>query len=141
MPVKLQKNLSISLLTLRLGIFLVFFMWGLDKIIATDHAVKVFSGFYGLNLSPTMMVMLGLLQMVFLVAFVLGIWRDKTYLAILVLHFASTLSSFAKYLDPMNNLLFFAAWPMLAACLALYLLRDYDTITFGFKAKAQTVPS
>ena len=27
-----------------------------------------------------------------------------------------------------GNLLFFAAWPMLAACLALYLLRDYDRL-------------
>jgi putative oxidoreductase len=27
-----------------------------------------------------------------------------------------------------DNLLFFAAWPMLAACIALYLLRDQDTL-------------
>ena len=27
-----------------------------------------------------------------------------------------------------DNLLFFAAWPMLAACFALYLLRDLDTL-------------
>jgi hypothetical protein len=26
-----------------------------------------------------------------------------------------------------NNLLFFAAWPMLAGCLTLHLLREYDT--------------
>ena len=141
MPMQLQKNLSISLLTLRLGIFLVFFMWGLDKIIATEHAVNVFSGFYGINLSPSVMIALGLLQMVFLFAFLLGLWRNKTYLAILVLHLVSTLSSFAKYLDPMNNLLFFAAWPMLAACLALYLLRDYDTISLGNTTKTQAVAS
>jgi hypothetical protein len=29
--------------------------------------------------------------------------------------------------DAFNNLLFFAAWPMLAACIALYMLRDLDT--------------
>lgn len=27
-----------------------------------------------------------------------------------------------------DNLLFFAAWPMLAACFSLYLLRDQDTL-------------
>lgn len=30
-------------------------------------------------------------------------------------------------LDPFSHLLFFAAWPMLATCIALYLLRDLDT--------------
>lgn len=42
---------------------------------------------------------------------------------VLLLHGISTLSSYRQYLDPFNNLLFFAAWPMLAACFALYLLR------------------
>jgi hypothetical protein len=34
-----------------------------------------------------------------------------------------------QYLNPWepNNLLFFAAWPMLAACFSLYLLRELDT--------------
>jgi putative oxidoreductase len=42
----------------------------------------------------------------------------------------STLASFGKYVAPFepHNLLFFAAWPMLAACIALYLLRDSDTL-------------
>ena len=36
------------------------------------------------------------------------------------------------YLEPFDHLLFFAAWPMLAACFALYLLRDDDTLcVFG----------
>ncbi|MGF1703430.1 hypothetical protein L4D09_24365 [Photobacterium makurazakiensis] len=126
---KLKSNLSISLLVLRIGIFIVFLFWGLDKIVLTEHAIKVFSGFYGLNISPGVMISLGIGQILFLIAFVLGLWRNKTYLAILVLHLVSTLSAFGKYLDPFNNLLFFAAWPMLAACLALYLLRDYDTYT------------
>lgn len=46
----------------------------------------------------------------------------------LLLHAVSTFSSFPQYLDPFKNLLFFAAWPMLAACIALYLLRDLDTM-------------
>jgi hypothetical protein len=46
---------------------------------------------------------------------------------VFVLHGISTLSSYRQYLDPFDNLLFFAAWPMLAACFALYSLRDLDT--------------
>jgi hypothetical protein len=40
----------------------------------------------------------------------------------------STLASFSKYLNPAEGRLYFAAWPMLAACFALYLLRDSDTM-------------
>ena len=43
------------------------------------------------------------------------------------MHAGSTFSAYAQYYDVFNNLLFFAAWPMLAACAALYLLRDADT--------------
>ena len=48
----------------------------------------------------------------------------------LLFHSISTLSSYKQYFAPFEgpNLLFFAAWPMLAACLALYLLRDLDTM-------------
>lgn len=32
------------------------------------------------------------------------------------------------YVDAFDNLLFFAAWPIPAACIALPLLRQFDTI-------------
>jgi putative oxidoreductase len=69
-----------------------------------------------------------------ILAFVVGVFKRYTYGAVLVLHAISTLASFGKYVAPFegNNLLFFAAWPMLAACFTLYTLRDADTLwTFG----------
>ena len=51
------------------------------------------------------------------------------------MHTVSTLSSWRQYLDPFDNLLFFAAWPMLAACIALYLLRDHDNLLSINKGK------
>ncbi|MEQ8801928.1 MAG: hypothetical protein RLP45_07815, partial [Haliea sp.] len=59
--------------------------------------------------------------------FVAGFMKRFSYGMILLLHTISTLSSWQQYLDAFNNLLFFAAWPMLAACIALYMLRDLDT--------------
>jgi len=44
------------------------------------------------------------------------------------MHGISTLSSWPRYIAAFDNLLFFAAWPMLAACVALFLLRDSDTL-------------
>jgi putative oxidoreductase len=123
----LLNRLKISLFVTRMGIFLVFLMWALDKVVNPGHGLRVFEMFYGLNVTSQMMVTLGYLQLVFVLVFGLGLWKKWVYLAILVLHSGSTLSSFSLYLDPFNNLLFFAAWPMLAACLFLYLLKDYDT--------------
>ena len=123
----LQTKLATSLLLLRIGIFIVFLFWGLDKILVPEHAVKVLSGFYGIDMSVNAMMALGVAQLGFLGAFVVGMWKKFTYGAVLVLHAGSTFSSFAKYMDPFNNLLFFASWPMLAACITIFLLRDYDT--------------
>ncbi|CAH1520751.1 conserved membrane hypothetical protein [Vibrio owensii] len=135
---KLQRQLGLGLLALRLSIALVFIMWALDKVLVPEHAMKVFSGFYGLDISSGFSVALGIAQLVFIGVFVAGLWKNLTYLAILVLHAGSTFSSFAKYLDPFNNLLFFAAWPMLAACFALYLLRDHDIYVLRKQPQAVT---
>ncbi|MGR5109201.1 hypothetical protein [Vibrio jasicida] len=135
---KLQRQLGLGLLALRLSIALVFIMWALDKVLVPEHAMKVFSGFYGLDISSGFSVALGIAQLVFIGIFVAGLWKNLTYLAILVLHAGSTFSSFAKYLDPFNNLLFFAAWPMLAACFALYLLREHDIYVLKKQPQAVT---
>lgn len=135
---KLQRQLGLGLLALRLSIALVFIMWALDKVLVPEHAMKVFSGFYGIDISSGFSVALGIAQLVFIGIFVAGLWKNLTYLAILVLHAGSTFSSFAKYLDPFNNLLFFAAWPMLAACFALYLLRDHDIYVLRKQTQAVT---
>ncbi|AQM67022.1 hypothetical protein Vca1114GL_00499 [Vibrio campbellii] len=136
---KVQQQLGIALLALRLSIALVFIMWALDKVLVPEHAMKVFSGFYGLDISSGFSVALGIAQLVFIGVFLAGLWKNLTYLAILVLHSGSTFSSFAKYLDPFNNLLFFAAWPMLAACFALYLLREHDIYVLRKQPQAVSV--
>jgi hypothetical protein len=56
-----------------------------------------------------------------------GVWQNFYGVPGLIFHAISTLASYRQYLAPFDNLLFFAAWPMLAACFTLYLLRDLDT--------------
>jgi hypothetical protein len=118
-----------SLLLLRLGIFVVMFMWTLDKLINPEHAGAVFANFYGIEGSGAAYLMvIGLLELVVVLAFVAGAFRTVTYGLVLAMHTVSTLSSYAQYFDAFNNLLFFAAWPMLAACVVLFWLRDHDTL-------------
>ena len=123
------RHLQLSLLLLRLSIFLVMFVWTLDKFVNPAHSGRVFEHFYGIGgLSPTVFMVMGVLQLLLVIAFVLGVQKRLTYGLVMLLHAGSTLSSWAQYLDAFNNLLFFAAWPMFAACIALYLLRDHDQL-------------
>ena len=124
-----DKRLQVSLLFLRLSVFLVMFMWTLDKFINPGHAAKVYASFYYIaGLESTVMYAIGGLEMILLLLFLAGYKKFYTYGAVLLLHSVSTLSSFKQYLAPFEGpaLLFFAAWPMLAACFALFLLRDRD---------------
>ena len=124
----LQHKLQWSLFALRLGVFVVMFVWTLDKFINPAHSAKIFQHFYGVEgMGETIMYLLGALQLMLVLTFLVGVKKRITYGLVFLLHAISTLSSYAKYIDAFNNLLFFAAWPMLAACFALYLLRDEDT--------------
>lgn len=126
-----DHRLKTSLLLLRLGVFVVFFMWTIDKFINPEHAAAVFEKFYFFEgLSKGLAYGIGAIQSVIIFSFVLGFKKRISYGIMLIMHFGSTFLSYEKYLDPWTfpNLLFFAAWPMLAAITALYLLRDQDTL-------------
>ena len=126
-----SDRLGLSLLLLRIGVFIVMLVWTLDKFINPGHAATVYEKFYLLGgLGKEIMYGVGVIELVILAGFILGAWKRVTYGAVLVFHTISTLSSYKQYLAPYDgpNILFFAAWPMLAACIALYLLRDRDVL-------------
>jgi putative oxidoreductase len=122
-----QDHLKLSLFLLRLGVFIVMFAWTLDKFIDPAHAVRVYENFYMISgLGNQIMFVIGAIEMLIILAFLAGLWKRYSYGFIMLIHGVSTFSSWEKYTIDIN-LLFFAAWPMLAACIALYLLRDQDT--------------
>lgn len=121
-------KIRLSLLLLRLGVFLVIMMWTLDKFVDPGHAVGIFEKFYSVpGVGHGLVYALAIIEMVLLVLFVAGVKKTITYGLVLLIHAGSTLSAFSLYFSPWDHLLFFAAWPMLAACVALFLLRDIDT--------------
>jgi putative oxidoreductase len=124
-------RLPVALLTMRLSIFLVMFMWTVDKFVNPGHATRIFEYFYFIpGVESTFIYGLAVAEMLLLAVFLLGVQKRWSYGLVLLLHSVSTFSSFRQYLDPFegSHLLFFAAWPMWAACVALYLLRDQDTL-------------
>lgn len=127
-----SKSISLSLLLIRSGIAVVFLMWTIDKFVNPAHAAAVFKKFYMIpSLSQFAAYAVGGLQLAVVLAFLVGFLRTWTYGIVLALHAVSTFSSWSQYLDPWTypNLLFFAAIPMLSACVALWLMRELDTYT------------
>jgi putative oxidoreductase len=126
-----RNRVGVALLVLRLTVFVVMLIWTIDKFVRPEHAASVYEHFYFLRgLGPTLMYAIGAAEIVVLIGFVIGFAPQVTYGLALLFHAVSTFSSFRQYLHPYEglNILFFAAWPMLGACFALYYLRDLDTL-------------
>jgi len=132
-----QNRLPISLLLLRVSVFIVMLVWTLDKFIRPGHAAGIFSSYYHLGgFNTTVMYAIGIIELIIIVAFLLGLYKRITYGAVFIFHLISTVATWKAYLTPFTNvhLLFFAGIPMLAGCFALYLLREQDTLmVFGKK--------
>ena len=126
-----RDRIATALLALRLGVFIVMLIWTLDKFVNPGHAAAVFEKFHGLaGVGSAILIAVGSPSCCsswpsWLAIASAYLWRRAGAARIL------TLSSYRQYLQPFDNLLFVAAWPMLAARFAFYLLRDLDTrLTF-----------
>lgn len=123
----ITRRLSLSLLLLRLSLGLVMMVWAFDKILNPGHGAAVLESFYGLPGTGEQAIrMIGTAQALIVLGFLLGVAKTWTYGAVLFMHAVTTLVSFSAYLEPLKNILFFSAWPMLAGLVTLFLLREED---------------
>ena len=126
-----NKDLARALLFLRVGIAAVFLIWAIDKLYRPEHAALVFEHFYFIKgLSVKVSIFIGVAQAILTIAFLVGFKKKLTYGSVFILHLISTVASYKQYLSPLDgvNILFFTSLPMLAACYALYVLREHDTL-------------
>jgi len=129
MPQDIAGRLSLSLLLLRLSLGLVMMVWAFDKMLNPGHGGAVLESFYGLGgVGEQVIRGIGLVQGLIVLGFLLGIAKTWTYGAVLLMHAVTTFVSWSAYLDPLKNILFFSAWPMLAGLVTLFLLRSEDRI-------------
>lgn len=129
-----ENRLAIVLFLLRISVFGVMLLWTIDKFVNPAHGAAVYAHFYFIDgIETQVMQAIGAAELLILLGFLLGLFKTVTYGAVLLFHAVSTLSTWQIYLQPFaeSHLLFFAAWPMLAACVALFLLREADTL-FSF---------
>ena len=120
----------LPLLIIRLSVAAFFLVWSLEKIFFPEKQQGVFEAFYGGAQPVGVIVTLGVVQTLVVLAFAAGALRTWTYGALLAMHAVSTASTLGRLIDPYEGLnhLFWAAVPTLAALLALFLLRRYDTL-------------
>ena len=124
----LEIKLSYVLFMLRVGVFFYLLVWALDKLIRPSHGQMVFKNYYHLpELSLRMVNMIGIVELLILFAFVVGYKQSMTYAAIIIIH---GLATFVYFLNPWiwSQLAFYASWPVLAVCISLYILREYDVL-------------
>lgn len=125
-----DRDLGVSLAVLRLATAGFLLIWACDKIFNSNAALATFSKYYmGLS-GETVLIGLGIAQFVLVVAFALGLLKTFTYGAVTLMHAVSTFASYGRYMDPLArpNILFWAAVPVLAGMIALYILRHRDRL-------------
>ena len=125
-----QARLELSLFLLRLGVFIVMIAWAQDKIFSPDYAARVYEEFFFIGgLGNTVMMIIGAIEIIIILAFLVGLWKRFTYGFVMLVHAVSTVAGWEKYTTDIGatySQLYFAAWPMLAICITLYVLRDLD---------------
>ena len=134
-------NLELSLLIMRLATAAFLLVWAIDKILNQGHAQNVFKTFYFVTPSPLVLTTLGMVQTLIVLAFAAGFARFWAYGAVLLMHAVSTLSTYGRLANPWGagaQLLFWAAVPVLAALIALFLLREQDRLLSIDAARAKS---
>ncbi len=143
-PARVER-VALGILRVSLALFLL--LWGLEKFVIPDVTVRIWSTFYGMTIAQALVPLLGALESGLAIAIGLGLWRRWSYGLGLVLHAVSVLASWRQLIDPWGlrsggspNHLFLAGVPVLAAFVALYLLRERDTWTLDVW-RNRTTPS
>lgn len=125
-----ERKLAVSLAILRLSTGVFFLFWATQKVLVPDIGRRVFERFYFSSPSDEMLLLFGIAQAVVVLAFMAGLFRMWTYGALLLMHLGSVLSTVPQLADPFTppNLLFWAGVPVVGLLIALFLLRDRDTL-------------
>ena len=74
-----DKKLHLSLLFLRLSIFLVMFVWTIDKFVNPAHAAMVYQNFYYIEgLESVAIYLIGAIEIIILLLFLSGYKKKYT---------------------------------------------------------------
>jgi uncharacterized membrane protein YphA (DoxX/SURF4 family) len=103
-------------------------MWALEKFVRPDVNARIWDSFYGIPISVNLSYVVGAVNTLMSLALIVGFKRRFTYGYWTVFHTVSVLATYRQLAAPYtgSNHLFLAGVPIVAAMIALYLLRDWD---------------
>lgn len=128
-----------ALLILRVTLALFFGQWGLEKFVHPERAAAIFEHFYGLQVSALIGYGFGAVELALALCLLLGIAKTVTYGALIALHGITVVVSWRQLLHPwadVPNHLFIASVPLLGALVALFVLRERDTLSVHGRKQA-----
>jgi putative oxidoreductase len=132
-PTRFKGRLASALLILRLSLGLFLLLWALEKFIQPQTTQQIWSAFYKIPISGTVVTILAILQTILAIALIVGFLRSITYGIALGINAVTFISTWQQLLDPWGlnsgqstNHLFLAGIPVLAGFIALYLLHSWD---------------
>ena len=126
-----EDRLRLGLFLLRISTGLFFLVWSADKFVNSAHTIRVFEKFYFVGISGSASLVLGAVQTLIVLAFMAGLFRPWTILALLAMHTISVGATWSHLIAPYSGgpgLVFWAGVPVWFGLLLLYLMRDADTL-------------
>lgn len=124
-----------TLLFLRVSVALLVLIWGIDKIVNVDHAIRVSNTFYfGLLSAPGLVPILGVAQCIVAILGLIGLYRSIVDPIIALINLGSLIGVRMSIIDPWGwfiegtNTLFFPSLTVFAACLLLIAFRSDESL-------------
>jgi putative oxidoreductase len=103
-------------------------LWSIDKMVSPISTVEIFAAQYFIDLSPSIVMIMGSLELTLSLLIMLGMYRTITYGAGLVIQIVSVAAHYPQLLDPFGkNHLFIAELSILFGFTALFVMRNFDT--------------
>ena len=137
-PTRFKQRLSIALLISRLALGIFLLLWALEKFIVSQATEQIWSNFYRLDLSTSVITILAVLQTILAIASIADIFRPITYGVASNINAVSPISIWRQLFDPWGataggiaNHLFLAGIPVLAGFASLYILYSWGFLSLA----------
>ncbi len=123
-----SKTILWALWLLRIGLGMFLLLWSLDKIITPIETTALFSRYYWIDFSTSVVMILGSLELALSLMIILGLYKTLSYGAGLIIQIASVIAYYPELMNPFGTQHYFIAeLPLLFAFIALFLVRDFDS--------------
>lgn len=141
---ELKQRLPLCLFFCRLAVFIVFLIWTYDKLARPEHGIHMMVKFYYVpkSIAEALVLILGVIELVLLILFVLGMYKRFTravflFLSVLAVAAPKVVAGYyrAIVVEPHPTILYYTGFCLLACAFIVYYLRDYDTL-YSIKPKS-----